>query len=315
MLEIGNGAMNAPGPARIQFALWSAMKSPLILGTPLPKLSPELLAIVSNKAVIAVNQDALGVQAKKLLAGGAPTPRFAGLAPCDAAPGARGANGVSAASLAWSQRPSAAPGAPAGAFSLVNAETGRCLAMGAYFTFPATPLLLPCNASDLAQAWVRPAAATALGALLWAPALAGGNSTPAALAVGASTLYTAPHGSDAVALPDANYGLQNLTLEAYAPEPPCDSRSCDNYAPSQMWYLSPRTGKLYLGHFAANDYRCFGPNCYQLTGHLPTAAAFCLAHVLSYDGNTGTSAGNTATTAVWGGPLAGGDFVLVLVNL
>ena len=36
------------------------MKSPLILGTPLPNLSPELLAIVSNKDVIAVNQDALG---------------------------------------------------------------------------------------------------------------------------------------------------------------------------------------------------------------------------------------------------------------
>jgi hypothetical protein len=132
--------------------------------------------------------------------------------------------------------------------------------------------------------------------------------------VGASTLYAAVHGSDALPLPDANYGLNNITLQAFAPEAPCDSRACDDYAPGQMWYWSPSTAKLYLGHFAANNYRCFGPNCYTLTGHLPTAQASCLAHVLSYDGNVGTSAGSGATTAVWGGPLAGGDFVLVLVN-
>jgi hypothetical protein len=124
MLEIGNGEMVDPGRARIQFALWSAMKSPLILGTPLPKLSPALLAIVSTADVIAVNQDALGVQAKKLLAGGAPTPRFVGLAPCDAAPGARGANGVSAASLAWTQRPSAAAGRSASSRRALPAGRG-----------------------------------------------------------------------------------------------------------------------------------------------------------------------------------------------
>jgi hypothetical protein len=53
-------------------------------------------------------------------------------------------------------------------------------------------------------------------------------------------------------------------------------------------YWSPSTGRLSLGHFAANDYHCFGPNCYQLTGHLPTSASLCLAHVAKYDGNVGT---------------------------
>ena len=87
-------------------------------------------------------------------------------------------------------------------------------------------------------------------------------------------------------------------------------------APSADWYWSPRLGTLNLGVFSANDYRCFGPNCYQLTGHLPTRAQLCLAHVLSYDGNVGTdpSGSGKAGVDVWGGPLAGGDFVVALVN-
>ena len=300
-----------PLPFHPPHFLLPSSTSPLILGTPLPALTPELLDIVSNAAVISFNQDALGMQAKKLLVGGNPTPRFVGLAPCDAAPGARGHNGVSAASLAWTARASTAAGAPAGALSLVNTETNRCLAMGPY-NGVLTPLLFPCNAADAAQAWVLPTGASTLGALLWVPALA--NSTAAALAVGASTLFTSAHGPD-LPLPDANYGLTNITLAPYAPEPPCKSRDCQGYAPEQSWYWSARTGKLYLGSFAANDYRCFGPNCYQLTSHLPTAHAFCLAHVLSYNGNLGTTPGHDAeTTAVWGGALSGGDYVMVLVN-
>ena len=310
MLECGNGGLTE-SECRVHFGLWSLMKSPLILGTNLTRLTAAEVAIVGNTAVIAVNQDALGVQGRKLAVDGAPSVRFVGLAPCDVdAAAAPGYNGVSAASLVWSPQPSAVN---ASFVMLRNDETGRCLTMGPYWQYQVAPLLLPCNASDAAQAWLLPTGAARLGGLLSAAALAAG--APAALTVGDSTLYAAGHGPDAP-LPDANYGLTNITLTSYAPEPPCSSRACDNYAPGQMWYWSPRTRKLYLGHFSANDYRCFGPNCYQLTSHLPTAASFCLAHTLSYDGNTGTDPAGSgrAGTDVWGGPLAGGDFVVALVN-
>ena len=78
------------------------------------------MAIVSNKAAIAVNQDDLGIQAKKLAANGVVTPRFVGLAPCDA--GAEmGYNGVSAASLKWATQPFPANQS---ALMLVNTRNG-----------------------------------------------------------------------------------------------------------------------------------------------------------------------------------------------
>jgi hypothetical protein len=309
MLEIGNNGLT-DGESRVQFGLWSAMKSPLILGTNLSKLSPTQLAIVSNAAVIAVNQDAAGVQAKKLVVDGAPTPRFVGLAPCDAG-AEKGFNGVSSASLAWHPQPSAVN---TSAVMLVNDETGRCLAIGPYFTYATAPLLLPCNASDATQAWLLPTGAQRLGALLSLPAVMQG--APAALAVGESTLHSAIHGKDTIAVADANYALTNISLAPYAPEAPCNNRGCDDYAIEQNWYWSPRTKKLSLGAFAANNYRCFGPNCYVLTGHVPTATSWCLAHVLSFDGNVGTDPNGSQNPGsdVWGGPLAGGDYVMVLVN-
>jgi hypothetical protein len=313
MLEVGNGGLT-DAQSRTHFGLWALMKSPLILGTPLPKLSPAQLAIVSNKGVIAINKDPLAIQGKKLAVNGLVTPRFVGLAPCSA--GAEPAyNGVSRASLVWAPLPSALGG---GAVQLYNNETNRCLAMGSYFKYATAPLLFPCNASDPAQAWLLPNTTQRMGGLLWYPAATNGSSS-VALSVADSTLYAAPHGPD-VPLPDANYGLANITLAPYAPQPPCSSRSCDNYAPSQMWYWSSASGKLFLGHYSANDYRCFGPNCYQLTGHLPTYNEFCLAHVLSYDGNVGTGGGiQGESSSVWGGPLSGvdvpyGDYVLALAN-
>jgi hypothetical protein len=315
MLEIGNGGLT-DGECRVHFALWSAMKSPLILGTNLPKLSQSLLAIIKNSAIIAVNQDSAGIQAKKLLVDGMTTPRFVGLAPCDAGP-LRGRNGVSSNSIAWTTMTSTATGLPTAAVLLVNTETNRCLTMGNYSTYLSKiPLLLPCNISDVEQAWILPTGAKRLGALLWAPAVLL-NSTSSALSVGATTLYSTIHGSDTIPVPDVNYGLTNISLAAYAPEPPCDSRGCDNYAPEQNWYWSPRTSKLYLGLFSANNYRCFGSNCYRLTGHEPTLDSFCLSHVLSYDGNVGTDpAGSTQEGVdVWGGALSGTDaYTFVLVN-
>ncbi len=55
----GDGGMTLP-ETRSQLALWSMMSAPLILSSDLDKLSPQAVAILGNKAVLAVDQDALG---------------------------------------------------------------------------------------------------------------------------------------------------------------------------------------------------------------------------------------------------------------
>ena len=62
MLEVGNGGMT-DAEYRSHFSLWSMMNSPLLIGTDLRKASAETLSILSNKDVIALNQDSLGKQA------------------------------------------------------------------------------------------------------------------------------------------------------------------------------------------------------------------------------------------------------------
>ena len=47
-----------------QFALWCMKSAPLILGGDLRALSPEILAIVTNKEMIAIDQDVLGIPAQ-----------------------------------------------------------------------------------------------------------------------------------------------------------------------------------------------------------------------------------------------------------
>lgn len=58
----GDGGMSL-AESRSQMALWSMMSSPLILSSDLSKLTPDALAIVGNKAVIAIDQDPLGKEA------------------------------------------------------------------------------------------------------------------------------------------------------------------------------------------------------------------------------------------------------------
>ena len=62
MLEIGNNWLTL-NQEKTHFALWSLVKAPLILGCDLDKITPESFAIISNKELIDINQDKLGVQA------------------------------------------------------------------------------------------------------------------------------------------------------------------------------------------------------------------------------------------------------------
>ncbi|KAI9509426.1 glycoside hydrolase [Russula earlei] len=58
MMEIGNGNGNLTmEEERTHFAVWAFMKSPILLGTELAKLTPEEVKIVTNAELIAFHQD------------------------------------------------------------------------------------------------------------------------------------------------------------------------------------------------------------------------------------------------------------------
>jgi len=56
MMEIGNGNLTIE-EERTHFAAWSFLKSPILLGTDLARLSGEQLEIIKNKELIAFSQD------------------------------------------------------------------------------------------------------------------------------------------------------------------------------------------------------------------------------------------------------------------
>ena len=55
---------------RVQFALWSLWSAPLYLSVDLRQLDPEMKAILLNKEVIAIDQDALGQQGLRVATSG-----------------------------------------------------------------------------------------------------------------------------------------------------------------------------------------------------------------------------------------------------
>jgi len=61
MLEIGNGGMSET-EYKTHMSLWSMLAAPLLAGNDLRSMSPEILAILTNEEVIAVDQDNLGKQ-------------------------------------------------------------------------------------------------------------------------------------------------------------------------------------------------------------------------------------------------------------
>ena len=59
MLEVGNGRLNHDENVT-HMTLWAMLAAPLIAGNNLTQMSPEIAAILMNKEVIAIDQDALG---------------------------------------------------------------------------------------------------------------------------------------------------------------------------------------------------------------------------------------------------------------
>lgn len=66
MLIGGNYALTV-SQAQVQFGLWAIMAAPLFLSTDLREISPEMTKVLQNTAIIAIDQDPLGIQGKRAL--------------------------------------------------------------------------------------------------------------------------------------------------------------------------------------------------------------------------------------------------------
>lgn len=66
MLQVGRGMSYEED--KTHFTMWCIMNSPLLLGNDLRHVSKETLSIITNKKIIALNQDAFGYQARRISA-------------------------------------------------------------------------------------------------------------------------------------------------------------------------------------------------------------------------------------------------------
>jgi alpha-galactosidase len=65
MLEVGNGGMTTT-EYRSHFSLWAILAAPLIAGNDLRNMTPEIRDILTNKEVIAIDQDPMGRQGRRV---------------------------------------------------------------------------------------------------------------------------------------------------------------------------------------------------------------------------------------------------------
>jgi alpha-galactosidase len=69
MLEVGNGKLTL-AENRSHFSMWAMLAAPLLAGNDLPEMKPEIKAILTNRDVIAIDQDRLGRQASRVYSDG-----------------------------------------------------------------------------------------------------------------------------------------------------------------------------------------------------------------------------------------------------
>jgi alpha-galactosidase len=69
MLEVGNDGMNY-SEYEVHMSLWAMPSAPLLAGNDLSQTMPETKSILMNQDVIAVDQDALGCQGRRIWAEG-----------------------------------------------------------------------------------------------------------------------------------------------------------------------------------------------------------------------------------------------------
>ena len=68
MLEVGNGKLTYD-QNKSHFSVWCMLNAPLILGNDLRSMKQDVIDIITNKNMIAINQDPLGKQAKPVKRG------------------------------------------------------------------------------------------------------------------------------------------------------------------------------------------------------------------------------------------------------
>ena len=69
MLEVGNGGMDAD-EYRTHMSLWAILAAPLLAGNDLSTMTPETVALLTNRDVIAVDQDPAGKEGDRISAEG-----------------------------------------------------------------------------------------------------------------------------------------------------------------------------------------------------------------------------------------------------
>jgi alpha-galactosidase len=69
MLEVGNGKLSL-AENRSHFSMWAMLAAPLLAGNDLPHMKPEIKDILTNRDVIAIDQDPLGKQGSRVYADG-----------------------------------------------------------------------------------------------------------------------------------------------------------------------------------------------------------------------------------------------------
>ena len=69
MLEVGNGRLSL-AENRSHFSMWAMLAAPLLAGNDLPHMTPEIKAILTNRDVIAIDQDRLGKQGSRVYSDG-----------------------------------------------------------------------------------------------------------------------------------------------------------------------------------------------------------------------------------------------------
>jgi alpha-galactosidase len=69
MLEVGNGKLSL-AENRTHFSMWAMLAAPLLAGNDLPNMKPEIKAILTNRDVIALDQDRLGKQGSRIYSDG-----------------------------------------------------------------------------------------------------------------------------------------------------------------------------------------------------------------------------------------------------
>ena len=69
MLEVGNGRLSL-AENRSHFSMWAMLAAPLLAGNDLSHMTPEIKAILTNREVIAIDQDRLGKQGSRVYSDG-----------------------------------------------------------------------------------------------------------------------------------------------------------------------------------------------------------------------------------------------------